>query len=397
MILERHALVDSNWNDLCPKAEWQAAQDKKKGQRGGGLVVSKEGLLRHRIQPYCNLGGQQIGWSCDRCRAWTRTPQALERWARIPCNAQKCVKWGLQARQQCWLVQGHPIMKAGSVLWCLRCGKYTESSLKGLKMRCEGRPANPSRHNKLKQGRHPITGKYLGEPSRAMGEAWWQVIARGTNLARNERERGGLVIELGVLPEEWARKVPDEPPELCMDGLSEQGAGGGLAGPKSVCRPRCLPGCLQPSDSRRSTHAAELGGIGEPRPFRVLDMGEPAASTLVGGLSQGGGPLRGSQLSVTVEGDPGGLVGRHRRGGGRAPPIARGEVLSALGAQGSPVGRRPYQGAQEEDGGEAEAEGEVEEAKEWLPPRASCAALARGLRPAGGPASTRCCELQAPA
>ena len=89
MILERHALVDSKWDALCPKAEWQAVQVQKKGQRGGGLVVSEEGFLRHSIQPYCNLDGQQLGWSCDRCRAWTRTPQALERWARTPCNAQK--------------------------------------------------------------------------------------------------------------------------------------------------------------------------------------------------------------------------------------------------------------------------------------------------------------------
>ena len=138
MILERYASVDSNWNDLCPKAEWQAAQNKKKGQRGGGLVVSKEGMLRHSSQPYCNLEGQQIGRSCDRCRAWTKKPQALERWARTPCNAQKWVKWGMQARQHLWLVQGHPIMKAGPLLWCLRCGKYTEPSLKRVKIEVRG-------------------------------------------------------------------------------------------------------------------------------------------------------------------------------------------------------------------------------------------------------------------
>ena len=138
------------------------------------------------------------------------------------------------ARQQCWVVEGHTIMTVGPLLWCLRCGKYTESSLKGFKMRCEGRPANPSRHNNNKPGRRPSTGKYLGEPGRAMGEAWWQVTARGTNLARNERERGGLTVELGVIPEEWARMVPDEPQELCMDNLGEEEAGGGSAGPKPV-------------------------------------------------------------------------------------------------------------------------------------------------------------------
>ena len=73
MILESHALVDSKWEDLCPKAEWQAVTDKKKSQRGGGLVVSKEGVLRHSIRPYCNLVWEHIGWSCDRCRAWART------------------------------------------------------------------------------------------------------------------------------------------------------------------------------------------------------------------------------------------------------------------------------------------------------------------------------------
>ena len=78
--------------------------------------------------------------------------------------------------------------------------------------------------------------------------------------------------------------VPDEPPGLCMDDLSGQKAGGGLAGPKPVCRPRCLLGCLQPSDSRRPTQAAGLGRFGEPRSFRVLGLREPAASTLVGGI-----------------------------------------------------------------------------------------------------------------
>ena len=127
--------------------------------------------------------------------------------------------------------------------------------------------------------------------------------------------------------------VPDEPQELCMDRLG-QGRKRGEAEaeervdcPKPVGRLQCLLGCLRPSDSSQPTHAAGLGRTGEPRSFRELDLEEPAASTLVGGMSQRGGSLRGRQLSETVEGDPAGRVGRLRRGGGIAPEEARQEEV----------------------------------------------------------------------
>ena len=118
-----------------------------------------------------------------------------------------------------------------------------------------------------------------------------------------------------------------------MEDLGQEGQRGeveaeeGVACPKPVGRLQCLLGCLRPSDSSQPTHASGLGRTGEPRSFRVLDLEEPAASTLVGGRPQRGGPLRGRQLSATVEGGPAGLVGRLRRGGGIAPEEARQEEV----------------------------------------------------------------------
>ena len=70
-------------------------------------------------------------------------------------------------------------------------------------------------------------------------------------------------------------------------------------------------GCLLPSASEPPTHAAGLGQTGETGSFRELDSVELAASTLVGGQSQRGGPLRGRPLAETAEGDLAGPVGGH--------------------------------------------------------------------------------------
>ena len=200
-------------------------------------------------------------------------------------------------------------------------------SSKGLKVWCTGRPTNPTRLRKLQQGRHPIDGGYLGEPQRAMGEAWWNATARQTNLARNQRERLGITIVLGSLPEAWAEEIPFEPPEFEVDeeeGFTEEvvsveeGREGLRAPVGSLLRHL---GCLLPSDGVLPTYAAELGQTGEAEPFRVLGSVEPAASTVVGRKPQESGPLRGEQPSGAAEGDLAGPAGRPRwsaGGGGEA-------------------------------------------------------------------------------
>ena len=105
-------------------------------------------------------------------------------------------------------------------------------------------------------------------------------------------------------------------------------------------------GCLLPSASKPPTYAAGLGQTGDTRSFRELDLVDPSASTLVGGQSQRGGPLRGWPLAVTAEGDPAGPGGGPCKGGG-----GRGE------------GRWPGWLGQAQGGEEAEEA----EAKEALP------------------------------
>ena len=59
-----------------------------------------------------------------------------------------------------------------------------------------------------------------------MGEAWWEATARHTNLARNPRDRLGITIVLGALPDAWAEEIPFEPPEFEVEdeeGFVEEG------------------------------------------------------------------------------------------------------------------------------------------------------------------------------
>ena len=59
-----------------------------------------------------------------------------------------------------------------------------------------------------------------------MGEAWWDATARHTNLARNQRDRLGITIVLGSLPDAWAEEIPFEPPEFEVEdeeGFVEEG------------------------------------------------------------------------------------------------------------------------------------------------------------------------------
>ena len=41
-------------------------------------------------------------------------------------------------------------------------------------------------------------------------------------LARRRVQREGLTIELGSLPEDWARNIPDEAQDLCVDFLGKE-------------------------------------------------------------------------------------------------------------------------------------------------------------------------------
>ena len=117
MILERHAMVDSNWGDVCPRAEWEALKASKLASREEVDFVEKGGpaKLQHDIVAYRDLAGRQAGWCCQRCRSWTRKPQALERWRDSPCKEGKWREWGSQVRRQCWMAQGHPLMRAGEL------------------------------------------------------------------------------------------------------------------------------------------------------------------------------------------------------------------------------------------------------------------------------------------
>ena len=122
-------------------------------------------------------------------------------------------------------------MANGALLWCLRCARYTERTLKGLREVCQGRPLNATRAKKLRQGRHPITGRWLGQPQRASGETWWSAVVK----PRDRSNREGLSIVLGPLEEDLAEQVCVNSMADCLD---RKGLDPGAAGAEADARPR---------------------------------------------------------------------------------------------------------------------------------------------------------------
>ncbi len=61
--------------------------------------------------------------------------------------------------------QGHRLCVTGSLIWCAKCGRYAERRLgKALKSQCVGKAEGvyASRLEKLRGGRHPISGDFIG-------------------------------------------------------------------------------------------------------------------------------------------------------------------------------------------------------------------------------------------
>ena len=196
MIVETHRLVGGKWEDACPRAIWVAERiewrRKVLALREAATLVP---ALLHDVQPCHNLLGVWTGWRCSRCRRWTRSSQAQSAFAQATCLGCTWASVLAETRRQAWFVQGRPIMQHGDLLWCLRCGRYTNLSLVGLRFCCLGSPTHKSRLAKLRKGCRSLTGAFLGVPERAMGDAWWRSTARS-------RERSGheaLVIELGCI------------------------------------------------------------------------------------------------------------------------------------------------------------------------------------------------------
>ena len=108
-------MVFSNWGDVCPRAEWEALKASKAERRAAAATQedARPAKVHHDMLAYRNLAGRQVGWCCQRCRSWTRKPGALQWWKDTPCKEGKWKEWGVQARRQCWMAHGDPLMKAG--------------------------------------------------------------------------------------------------------------------------------------------------------------------------------------------------------------------------------------------------------------------------------------------
>jgi hypothetical protein len=58
-------------------------------------------------------------------------------------------------------VKKHALKQRGRILYCQRCGCYSEKKVRGLAATCRGKTAPTSALRRLRAGRHPLTGEVL--------------------------------------------------------------------------------------------------------------------------------------------------------------------------------------------------------------------------------------------
>ena len=78
-------------------------------------------------------------------------------------------------------VRGHALVVAGRLFWCLKCGAFTEESLRDLNATCLGRPKNKSgeqRKRLLWAGQHPVGLQPLERAALLDRKAWKELLAR---------------------------------------------------------------------------------------------------------------------------------------------------------------------------------------------------------------------------
>ena len=119
-----------------------------------------------------------------------------------PCGRKRCVRCLRVAdacsSSTCMGVHDRPhvMLLVQDGLFCQRCGAYTFSLTVRLHSACRGRPSGPSARRRLDallQGKHPVTGVFLGLPQMLGEPAGPLVLDIGPGLAdaeQSEHEEG---------------------------------------------------------------------------------------------------------------------------------------------------------------------------------------------------------------
>ena len=103
---------------------------------------------------------------CTVCRA---SSTAHARFATERCKGSAVQSWEARASNDVRVGPhrsgSHVQRLTGGILWCDVCGAYAELRAMGLAGACRRRPRDPAaawRRNRLREGRHPVTGRPLG-------------------------------------------------------------------------------------------------------------------------------------------------------------------------------------------------------------------------------------------
>ncbi len=102
-----------------------------------------------------------------------RSTLALGRY-KGPATARWAEKAAARAEAAGFLGAGHLCVQCGPIIWCTKCGSYSEAKAKGLAARCKGMPKYSSeaeyrghaggawgKLRKLQKGIHPLTGERM--------------------------------------------------------------------------------------------------------------------------------------------------------------------------------------------------------------------------------------------
>ena len=170
----------ARWSADAAKRAKQAAKEGTNGRR--------RRRDKTKVEIPVELGGHNVqqvasgkGWFCTNCKARTRTRIKL---ATQRCDRTSAKKWGLgevkaNELKSTWGSangKGHSTLKSGSITWCGVCGCFAETRANGLVGKCAGGPPKQmgsgrrrAQRNRLRAGRHPVTGARLPAATRFDG------------------------------------------------------------------------------------------------------------------------------------------------------------------------------------------------------------------------------------
>ena len=165
-------LAVSKWEDTAPKPKLRASTVP---------FWRKLAVPPSRPHRLVNVAPETI--ACMTCGAVARSRAGRLRLRRECCKGLVVARVRDQAVRRgsyaSWM--GHAVVFSRPLWWCLHCGAYTRSRLRGLGAACPGQPRHKAarkRKQRLMDGIHPFDGTRLEEGGRLTWSRWKQMVEK---------------------------------------------------------------------------------------------------------------------------------------------------------------------------------------------------------------------------